>query len=530
MEKLLEQAKTLSKGKMTVILAGAAFAVAALIVFTLWNQGPDQQVLYANLSGEDSGAVIARLKEKKIPFQVDGSAITVPADKVYETRMELAGEGIPQGGGIGFEIFDKTSFGVTEFVQKVNYKRALQGELSRTITQIKEIESARVHLVIPEKGVFLDDAKKARASVVVKLRGGKALSQGQVSSIVHLVANSAENLRPEDVTVVDTAGRMWSKGSEEDGSLRLSATQLENKRSIEKDMEGRIQSMIEKAVGPEKVVARVSVDVDNKQVEKTEERYDPDGQVIRSEQRNKEQSTGAGYSAGVPGVMSNMPASPRGQAAGASTPSQSNRQDEVINYEISKVTSRVIEGTGDIMRVSVSLLVDGTYETIKGADGTEEKKFTARTDEEISKYTDMVKGVIGFSQERGDSVTVVSAPFISEVMDVDFAAQKEPLIPANMIPTIIRYASIVLISALAIIFLLRPILKRLGEERIALQSIRESMPGALGMGAGVAIGDGGEGLAIGAGDTDASMIRVKKLVQQNPQQVAMVLKSWMKEK
>lgn len=530
MEKYLEQVKSLSKGRLTVILAGAAFFVAAIIVFALWNQGPDYQVLYANMSGEDSGAVIARLKEKKIPFQVEGSVITVPSDKVYETRMELAGEGIPQGGGIGFEIFDKTSFGVTEFVQKVNYKRALQGELSRTISQIKEVESARVHLVIPEKGVFLDDAKKARASVVVKLRAGKALSQGQVSSIVHLVANSAENLGPEDITVVDTAGKMWSKGSEDDSSLRLSATQIEYKRTMEKDMEGRIQSMLEKAVGPGNVVARVSVDVDNKQVEKTEERYDPDGQVVRSEQRNKEQSTGAAYSAGVPGVMSNMPATPRNQAAGTASPAQSNRQDEVINYEISKVTSRTIEGTGEIKRVSVSLLVDGTYETVKSADGKEEKKFTARTDEEIAKYTEMVKGVIGFSQERGDSVAVVSAPFKSELMETDFEAEKEPLIPANMLPTIIRYASIVLISALAIVFLLRPIVKRLTEERVALESIRESMPGALNRGAGAALAEGGDGFAIGHSDVDEAAARVKKLVQQNPQQVAMVLKSWMKEK
>lgn len=529
MEKYLEQVKALSKGRMTVILAAAAFIVAAAVVFALWNQGPDYQVLYANMSGEDSGAVITRLKEKKIPFRVDGSAITVPADKVYETRMELAGEGIPQGGGIGFEIFDKTSFGVTEFVQKVNYKRALQGELSRTISQIKEVESARVHLVIPEKGVFLDDAKKARASVVVKLRAGKALTQGQVSSIVHLVANSAENLRPEDVTVVDTAGRMWSKGSEDDGSMRLTATQLEYKRAMEKDMEARIQSMLEKAVGPDKVVARVSVDVDNKQVEKTEERYDPDGQVVRSEQRNKEQTTGAAFSAGVPGVMSNMPASPRGQTGGASTPAQSNRQDEVINYEISKVTSRVIEGTGDINRISVSLLVDGTYETVKGADGAEEKKFTARTDEEIAKYTEMVKGVIGFSQDRGDSVAVVSAPFTSEMQEIGMEMEKEPLIQANMIPTIIRYASIVLISVLAIVFLLRPIVKRLTEERVALESIRDSMPGAFNRGAGSALAEGA-GLSIGPGDTDDATVRVKKLVQQNPQQVAIVLKGWLKEK
>ncbi|OGP95166.1 MAG: flagellar M-ring protein FliF, partial [Deltaproteobacteria bacterium RBG_19FT_COMBO_56_10] len=261
--------------------------------------------LYAQLSPEDSGAVIEKLKEKKVPYKVDGSSISVPADKVYETRMELAGEGLPQGGGVGFEIFDKTAFGVTDFVQKVNYKRALQGELSRTITQIKEIDTARVHLALPEKGVFLDEQKKARASVIVKLKPGRQLTQGQVSSIVHLVANSTDNLKPEDVAVVDTAGKMWTREADQDAGMMLSATQLEYKKSLEKDYEHRVQSMLEKAVGMNNVVARVSADVDTRHVERTEERYDPDGQVVRSEQRNKESSIGGIAALGVPGVLSN---------------------------------------------------------------------------------------------------------------------------------------------------------------------------------------------------------------------------------
>jgi len=209
-----------------MVLGGAALIAALVAVLFLVNQGPEYQTLYTQLSPEDSGAVIEKLKEKRVPYKVDGPAISVPADKVYETRMELAGEGLPQGGGVGFEIFDKTAFGVTDFVQKVNYKRALQGELTRTITQIKEIETARVHLALPEKGVFLDDQKKARASVIVKLRPGRQLTQGQVSSIVHLVANSADDLKPEDVAVVDTAGKMWTSEADEDGGMMLSATKL----------------------------------------------------------------------------------------------------------------------------------------------------------------------------------------------------------------------------------------------------------------------------------------------------------------
>ncbi|MBI5469251.1 MAG: flagellar M-ring protein FliF, partial [Deltaproteobacteria bacterium] len=275
MEKISGFLKNNSKA---AAIAVAAVVITAVVSLFLMNQGPEYRVLFSQLSPEDSGAVIEKLKEKRVEYKVDGTAISVPAGKVYETRMELAGEGLPQGGGVGFEIFDKTSFGVTDFVQKINYRRALQGELARTISQIKEVDSARVHLAMPEKGVFLDEKKSARASIILRLKPGKTLSQGQVSSIVHLVANSFENLRPEDVTVVDTAGRMWTKGAEEDDVLKLTASQLEYKRSIEKDMESRIQSLLEKAVGMNKVVARVSVDVDTKQVERTEETFDPNSQ------------------------------------------------------------------------------------------------------------------------------------------------------------------------------------------------------------------------------------------------------------
>ena len=304
-----------SLGKTTALLIGAgALVVSAMIVFLLFNKGPEYNVLYSNLSAEDSGAVIEKLKEMKVAYSVNGTTISVPTDKVHETRMELAGEGLPQGGGVGFEIFDKTSFGVTDFVQKVNYKRALQGELARTISQIKEVEAARVHLALPEKGVFLDEQKKARASIILKLKPGKTLSQGQVSAIVHLAANSFDNLRPEDVAVVDTTGKMWTKGSEEESATHLSASELEYKRSLERDLETRVQTMIEKAVGPNKVVARVSAEVDNKRIERTEETYNPDGQVVRSEHRNKENSVGGVASLGVPGGLSNLQDAAQGQA------------------------------------------------------------------------------------------------------------------------------------------------------------------------------------------------------------------------
>jgi flagellar M-ring protein FliF len=522
MQKLIEQIKAFAKEKPLIIFGGAALAAALIAVVLLMNQGPEYQSLYTQLSPEDSGAVIEKLKEKRVPYKVDGSTISVPADKVYETRMELAGEGLPQGGGVGFEIFDKTAFGVTDFVQKINYKRALQGELSRTITQIKEIDTARVHLALPEKGVFLDEQKKARASVIVKLKPGKQLTQGQVSSIVHLVANSTDNLKPEDVAVVDTAGKMWTREADEDSGMMLSATQLEYKRSLEKDYEYRVQSMLERAVGMDNVVARVAADVDTRHVERTEERYDPDGQVVRSEQKSKESSVGGIAALGVPGVLSNMPETAQANKAQVSAaPPSSHRQNDVVNYEISKVTSHVVEPTGAIKRLTVSVLVDGTYQASSGAEAGAAKSYVPRTEEELAKFTEMVKGAVGYNEGRGDVISVVSTPFEQGLIDAELAPEKAPLVPAELVPVILKYATVVIITLIVMLFVVRPVLKRLTSEKKALEEIQRSMP---------ALGGGAE-YALEAGQQDIDSVdRLKRVVRENPQQVAMVLKSWIKEK
>lgn len=528
MANILEYFKKLGAGKTAVLLGVAAMAVAGMAVMFLLSRSPSYQVLYAQLSPEDSGSVIEKLKEKRIPYSVSGSSISVPADKVYEVRMELAGEGIPQGGGVGFEIFDNTGFGVTDFVQKVNYKRALQGELARTIAQIKEIETARVHLAIPEKGVFLDEQKKARASIVVKLKPGASLSQGQVTAIVNLVSNSFENLKTDDITVVDTSGRMWTRGAEDDAAMRLTSSQLDYKKTIEKDFETRVQSMLEKALGAGNVVARVSADVETRKVERTEETYDPDGQVVRSEQRNKEKSIGGATAvAGVPGVLSNLPAGTGTSVAASQTPPQSENQNEVINYEISKVVSHVVEPVGEIKRLTVAVLVDGNYKMVAGSDGKEVKEYTARSEEDIATYTTMVKNAVGFNEDRGDVISVVSTPFEADSLDsVNLEPEAAPLIPPYLIPVGIKYGSAALVAVFAILFILRPIIKRLTQERAALEAIQHNLPGGF-----------HEGLEHGAGralyqgvSEDESLARLKEVVKTNPQQVAMTLKGWLKEK
>jgi flagellar M-ring protein FliF len=376
-------------------------SISGLIVVWLWAQKPELEVLYSNLSSEDAGAIVAKLKEAHIPysFSADGSAVLVPSDKVHELRIQMATQGIPQGGVIGFEIFDRTTIGTTEFVQKINYRRALEGELDRTIGQLAEVSRARVHLAVPEKTLFTERQEQPRASVVVSLRTGRSLSEGQIQGIVHLVSSSVESLAPQAVTVVDNHGRILSKNSDDSSKFQMSASQLDYQHTLEKKIEENIQTLLEKVVGPNKAIVRVSSLLDLRQVEKTEEKYDPDGQVVRSEQKTDENLSGsstAPASGGVPGVLSNTPpktaaATPEGSKSNNST----QKKNDVTNYEISKTVSRTIEPVGTIKRLSVAVMVDGAYEVTKGDKGQSNRKYVPRSEDEMKKLNDLVKKAMG---------------------------------------------------------------------------------------------------------------------------------------
>src|SRR3990172_1002715 len=316
----------LSTAKRMIVLIGVVGGIGSTIALALWSGRPDYQILYSNLSQEDAGAIVARLKGQKVPYKIEGngSVILAPAKDVYEERLQLAGDGLPQGGGVGFEIFDRTNLGMTEFVQKLNYQRALQGELTRTINQMAEVEQARVHIVTPEKSAFIKQEKPATASVVLKLRSGKLLRKEQVRAITRLVASSVEGLRPEEVTVVDTQGRLLSEPGENLPLGQMSSNQLEYEQNMERNLEARIESMLERVLGSGKAIARVTATLNLEQREKTEERFDPDSQVARSEQRSEEKLQGAtGGSGGVPGVSSNVPGGGQTATASASSGNQS---------------------------------------------------------------------------------------------------------------------------------------------------------------------------------------------------------------
>ncbi len=451
-----EQLRTLPMKKILALLVVITLVITAGILLMTWSQKADQQLLFANLSEEDAGAIIQKLNEQKIPYTTEGGGIMVPGDKVYEVRLQLASQGLPQGGGVGFELFDKTSFTMSDFVQKLNYRRALQGELARTIRSLAEVEQCRVHLAVPEKTLFMQKDEKPKASVLLKLRPGRRLSQSQVQGIVHLVSSSIEGLDANDVTVVNNDGEMLTATVDE--NLVETGSQFEYQRNYERDVETRVISMLEPVIGKGKVKARVSASFDFTKTEKTEEKYDPDSQVARSEQRNTEKSTG-GTSGGVPGVASNLPGKQQTAATLPGTPAVSEKKNETINYELTKTISHVISPTGEVKKLSAVVLVDGTY---AAAQGSTEKKYTPRTADEVKQFEDMVKKAIGFSADRGDEVKVVNLPF--EVIPQEEMADTPS--PSRVVPTVMtasKYLVPIIGVALLFLFVVKPLMKTLTE-------------------------------------------------------------------
>lgn len=460
-----EQIKAIPAKKKVMLLAVIAVVTTSLILFFAWVQKVDYQILYSHLSEEDAGIIIQKLKEQKVPYTTSAGAIMVPSDKVYDVRLQLAGQGLPQGGGVGFELFDKTSFTMTDFVQKLNYRRALQGELSRTIRSLSEVEQCRVHLAVPEKSLFSDESQRPKSSVLVKLKQGRSLSQSQVQGIVHLVASSVEGLDPKDVAVVDSRGEMLTSAVE--GTIGITSSQREYQRNIEKDLENRVVGILEPIVGKSKVKAKISADIDFTKIEKTEEKFDPDSQVARSEQKTVEKSVN-GNRGGVPGVSSNLPGKTATQTS--SSQGQSEKKSETTNYEISKITSHVINASGEIKRQSVVVIVDGAY---TAQQGSQEKKYTPRTTEEIAQFEDMVKKAVGFRSERGDEVRVVNMPFDITLQE-DLTEPKRDIVPVVL--TLAKYLIPILALGLLFFFVVRPMIKALTSSPLLQRSTTLSMP------------------------------------------------------
>ena len=443
-------------------LALAAVTVISLAVFAIiiiQARTADYQLLYANLTEKDASSVVSWLKGEHIEYQLknNGKNIWISANKLYETRLELASGGLPSGGGVGFEIFDKQSFALTDFVQKVNYTRALQGELARTITSLSPVEATRVHLVIPEKRLFKNQQKNATASIILTLAQTGSLDKSQVQGIIHLVSGSVEGLNDDDISVIDSHGNVLEGTAKTNEEQQFSVDMLVFQQQLERRMEERAQDLLDKTMGKGQAMVRITASLDFAKVEKTEELFDGEEPVIRSEQTQQE-SNGGQSTGGIPGVESNLQGNTQG-SAGNSPPSS--KTSRTTNYEISKTISKTINPIGTIKALSVSVLLADRI--IPAKDEKSQPTSETRKEEELKSIETMISSALGLDIERGDSINVTSMPFI--------VSSKDPMLadgmPKNLLYEYLPLLKIGLISIAALLFyflLVRPIIKTMKTE------------------------------------------------------------------
>jgi len=398
MEPLLAQLKELpaklrALPARTQWMAGAALAVLFVIggvLVAVAQTSPDFEYVFTEMSADDGAEAAQVLRGASIPFrfEADGKALAVPSAKVHDARLLLAAQGIPRGAGVGFELFDKSDIGVSEFTQKVNLQRAVEGELSRTITSLDEVRAARVHVTLAKKGLFRDQDHPSAASVVLRLYPGRTLSERQLSGIRHLVSSAVPGLPMDNVTLVDGRGAVLS--GDEDEATRLRAYQTKTER----ELEARVVALLEPTVGQGAVVARVTAEVDATQVEKTERVYDGDNPVLRSERKQARQRSQGTGGRGVVGAAGNAPGANPGGANG----SGENQSDETRNYEISNSYRREVTATPRLRRISVAVLID-------------EEDGKPRSAETVKRLNTLAKHAVGFDEKRGDRLEVISSPF-----------------------------------------------------------------------------------------------------------------------
>ncbi len=430
-----------------MLFGSILITVILLAVMFFFLNEPTYSTLYSGLSAEDASKVVDYLTSQKIVYKIDdgGQTIKVPREKVYEVRLALASRGIPSSGVIGYEIFDKTSMGMTEFMQKLNYKRALEGELARTISQLDGVEGARVHIVIPQKTIFKDEEKLPSASVVLKLRNGALISKENIISIVNLICGSVEGMPPSKVSIIDTKGRMLSDDYEEGPLAFASVKQYEIKQTVENYLAKKAQAILDNVLGYGNSVVQVNAELNFDQVEKTMEQYDPESQVAISEQTIKSSNSGV---------------SSRDSSA------QIN-ENTLTNYEISKTIQKVIEESGNIQRLSVAAVINDIPKEVKNGDKTE-IIYEPRPQEQLKKLEELIKNAVGIDPNRNDQFSLVSIPFevkMQEDMNIEETS--------SMIPDADELTNVIfmIVAIIASIFVLKSLMKKLKNEKIVIGTI-----------------------------------------------------------
>jgi len=503
-----------------------AALLVLITVLALWTTAPNYMPLFSNLSSDDAGTILATLKDKKIPYKIEdgGKAILVPSKYLYDTRLELASKGLPKGGGVGFEIFDKTNLGVTDFTQKVNYQRALEGELSRTIGNIDSIEEARVQLVLPEKELYEDSQKEPTASVLLKLKPDAKLDYEQTKAIVHLVSSSVEGLKPINVTVVDTQGVILSDAIRDEltedsnpndysysKQLKMTNQQIKIQKDFEKDVQHRVESMLAQVLSQSRATVRVTAELNFDQVEKKDEVYEPivGGKgVLRSSKKDLESYTGVGvYPGGVPGTDSNIP----GYKSTVSGNSQYTKSDVTENYEITKRESHVVQTVGDVKRLSVAVIVDNLQP------------------QQVTSIKNAVIAAAGLDITRGDQVAVENVSF-------DRSAEKSELSKATALErekymsTLMSLGVIIGILIFALFFLRSTLKPKAIREKLRRQIEMASASAKAEEEVEVPLEAVPSAAELAEAQKRAEMKRqITKIARENPKIIVQLIKRWLTE-
>lgn len=425
---------------------------------------PQLELLYADLDMNDSARIVSQLESDQIPYELrnNGGAIYVPADLVPRTRVTLAEQGLPSGGSIGYEIFDNSDgLGATNFIQNINLVRALEGELARTIRSVDAVKAARVHLVLPKRELFSRDRQEPSASVLLHMRGANRPVQSQVVAIQNLVASAVPGLNPNRISVVDGRGNLLTQGFEDANSPAAVSAKADERREQHQNRLARtIEQLLEKTVGPGKVRAEVFADMDFDRINTSEEVYDPDGQVVRSTQAIEESTTNREGGGNLPvSVATNLPDANFDPTATSGTDAAENRTEETVNYEISKKVINHVRETGTINRLSVAVLVDGTY----GPGDEGPNTYQPRSQEELNLLATLVRSAIGFNAERADAVEVVNMRFVELDAPADEEFDMFLGLGKNDLFRLAQYLVLIVVAVLAFLLVVRPLMKRVIE-------------------------------------------------------------------
>jgi flagellar M-ring protein FliF len=553
--------KALGAARMAAMAAVTLALIGFFSFLMVRMTAPAMVPLFTDLSVEDSASIIKDLERQAITYEIknDGAIVMVPKEQVARLRMKLAEAGLPKGGGVGYEIFDKSdALGATTFIQNINHLRALEGELARTIRSIDRVQAARVHLVLPERPLFSRDKVDASASIVLKVRG--TLEAAQVRSIRHLVATAVNGLKPERVSVIDETGRLLADGAKQDNALEGTGAD-ERKAAFQNRMRNEVEAIVSSVVGPGRARVQITADFDLNRITQTSDRFDPESRVVRSSQTREEQSaSGDGATGGAVSVGNELPAADKAGGGAAGGRDQARKSEEIVNYEISRTTKTEVIEAGRVNRISAAVLVDGNY--TKNDKG--EMTYQPRSKEEIDRIAALVRSAIGFDAKRGDQLEVVNLRF-AETTAVPI---KEPVGWMNLIQftkeDIMRSAELgvmALLGLIVLVMVVRPLVRRIvtpeGMER-------GKLAGAAGM-AGVAgaIGDnsvtvsggitnsGGPSVSIVGGDESVaisnrtsamidiaqvqgqvhaeSVQKVGELAEKNPHEAVSIIRNWLHE-